>query len=1590
MRPGGPSSVPEGFEGSLGDARDTSRECWKCKKREQEHTSPRKREQRRRETRPRTAAAAAAAQPQGTPVQAHAHTKATPTASPHQHLTPPSASLGSPSMHSSNPKVRNSPSANTQSSPKSKQEAMVRSPPVMSPSSAAQMDSKLPNQGKQGGTGGQSQPSPCDTKTMSGSHASKGPQGAMANLGLKNGQGLNSGNGAKGKVKRERSTSVESFEQRDTGTPNNELEQKDPGIRAKRMCVAERRQPYSGTDWCSGGESDEDDPGFFNCNSSDVKPQDSGSLPSANAGISRSSTPSHNAVGGQNAISETASSQKASSKVVYVFTTEMANKAADAVITGHADTIITYHMKNISNAKGDKPHLPVNNQMGPLRNEPKPMQQGAATPQAAHPSEQNHQLGAKVPQPGQQPPNQPAQSQQQPPGAKPGGLTQDGAMSGPMDAKSLPSSSPHNTTPQDGTSSSQPSCTPGPQSTFPSLEPPKGGDPKLTAQHHQQLANEIMSSMGDNPEGLSQEQLEHRERSLQTLRDIQRMLFPDDKDMTAMGQGNPGAPPPNAGMMEGMPKKPEPGPLQAMMAQSQNLGKPGPVSRPEGPNFGPPSHRDMPFSPDELGPPPPGPPMNSHPGPEHGDHMTPEQMAWLKLQQEFYEEKKRKQEQMQHRPMSDMMLHQHGPRGMIRGPPPPYQMNPGEVWGPGGPEPFPDQMNMGPRGMGPPHHMQRMPGFPGMMNPDIDGGPNPMPRPGMNWPDDMPKMGDGRGFLPGQGVFGGPGGRGERFPNPQSVQEAMFQQGMGDKQQMGLPPGMVMDMNRMMGNQRPMDPGNNNGGGAMFPRMPVEGPMSPSSRMEFKGLGRDMGEFGMGPGNMNMNLKDMHLNVNVGPNPQMMPSKMREPPMNMSPEEIMKMRQGGGGPPSENMGPQQKMLQGPPFPDQSQPGDFNMGPGRHFPGMPQGPGNMRGPRGEQPFGPEQRTNPGGNGRLGHMPPAQPPNSAGLGSGPSPNQRNLGRKPSDLSVQAGPVNSPSVNPLKSPTLRQVQSPMLGSPSGNLKSPQTPSQLAGMLSAPSAAAAAAAAASIKSPPMMGSAGASPVHLKSPSLPAPSPGWTSSPKPPMQSPGIPQSNKPPLSMTSPNMMGNVEPGGNGPPSAPPSNNSSGPPSSMGLPGSLPSGSPYAMPPEPTLSQNPLSIMMSRMSKFAMPSSTPLYHDAIKTVASSDDDSPPARSPNLPPMNNSMTGIPVNHHPRMMAPNSSGHMPSLSPMGMNAMGSQPHSHNMPNQMPSPNPMGPNMPPHSGPMGPGMMPHGMMMPPVSQEPGMGNSQMIPQGRMGFPHRQQGFPPGQSPPQQVPFQHNGPGHQGGFPHGMGFPGEGGPLGRLGNMPHGPAGEPGMCKSGGPGGQESFGNMPGVFNDADLHEVIRPGASGIPEFDLSRIIPSEKPSQTLSYFPRGEAPGGKPPHPSGPPGFGQMQGMMAEGNPRMGLPMGGMGGPPGPGHMGPQDMPMGNPGHNPMRPAGFMPQGMMGPQHRMLSPAQPGMPGQPGMMGGPGMVQGKERGPMYNHPGPVGSPNMMVPLHGITGPQQTMMMPPQMRPRGMAADMGMGFNPGPGNPGNLMF
>ncbi|EMP34791.1 B-cell CLL/lymphoma 9 protein, partial [Chelonia mydas] len=1292
------------------------------------------------------------------------------------------------------------------SSPKSKQEVMVRPPTVMSPSGNPQLDSKFSNPGKQGGSTSQSQPSPCDPK--SGGHPPKVLPGP-------------------------------------------------------------------------------------DCNSADhMKTQDSQHTPHSvtpsTASAPRSSTPSH----GLTATSEPASGQKTPSKVVYVFSTEMANKAAEAVLKGQAETIVSFHIQNISNSKAERNTLPLNTQVSALRNETKPLPQPQPQPHASQ--EHNPPQNAKIqPTPPVSAPASKSAGPQCP-------MDQD---SPGVESKVMSVGSPANSTPLQTEGFGQ-SSTPNNRAVSPVSQGSNSSnaDPKGPTQ---QVPGGDPSSLGENPDGLSQEQLEHRERSLQTLRDIQRMLFPDEKEFTG---GQSGGPQQNSGVLDGPQKKPE-GPIQAMMAQSQSLGK-GPGPRTDGgAPFGPQGHRDMPFSPDEMVPPS----LNSQSGPigpDHLDHMTPEQVAWLKLQQEFYEEKRRKQEQVvvQQCSLQDMMVHQHGPRGVVRGPPPPYQMTPGEGWGPGGPESFADGMNVShslpPRGMAPhpnmPGSQMRLPGFAGMMNPDMDSPsvPNPTSRPGLSgvsWPEDVPKIPDGRNFPPSQGVFSGPG-RGERFPNPQGLPEEIFQQQLAEKQ-LGLPPGLSIEgirpgieMNRMIPSQRHMEPGNN----PIFSRMPVEGPLSPSRGDFPKGMppqigpGREL-EFGMGPGSMK---GDISLNVSMGSNPSMIPQKMRE--AGVGPEEMMKLRPGV----SEMLSSQQKMVSLP-FGEHPQQ-EYGMGP-RPFLPMSQGPGgglrNLR-----EQIGPDQRT----NNRLSHMPPlplntTSNPNS--LNTAP-PVQRSLGRKPLDISVAASQVHSPGINPLKSPTMRQ--------------------------------------------------------------------------PPLQSPGIPPNHKASLTMSSPAMLGNVESGG-----PPPSTVSQSAP--VTLPGNLPSSSPYTMPPEPTLSQNPLSIMMSRMSKFAMPSSTPLYHDAIKTVASSDDDSPPARSPNLPPMNN-LPGMGINsQNPRISGPNPVGPMPTLSPMGM----TQPLSHT--NQMPSPNAMGPSIPPHGVPVGPGLMSHNPMMGHGSQDP-----PMVPQGRLGFP---QGFPPVQSPPQQVPFPHNGPsGGQGNFPAGMGFHGEG-PLGRPTNLPQSST-DPALCKTGGPGGPDSFtvlGNMPSVFTDPDLQEVIRPGATGIPEFDLSRIIPSEKPSQTLQYFPRGEVPGRKQPQGPGP-GFSHMQGMIGEQTPRMGLALPGMG---GPGPVGTADIPLGTapsmPGHNPMRPPAFLQQGMMGPHHRMMSPAQTAMPGQPTLMSNPvaavGMIPGKDRAPagLYSHPGPVGSPGMMMSMQGMMGPQQNIMIPPQMRPRGMAADVGMGgFSQGPGNPGNMMF
>lgn len=69
------------------------------------------------------------------------------------------------------------------------------------------------------------------------------------------------------------------------------------------------------------------------------------------------------------------------------------------------------------------------------------------------------------------------------------------------------------------------------------------------------------------------------------------------------------------------------------------------------------------------------------------------------------------------------------------------------------------------------------------------------------------------------------------------------------------------------------------------------------------------------------------------------------------------------------------------------------------------------------------------------------------------------------------------------------------------------------------------------------------------------------------------------------------------PPRSSSSTP---ISQPGSVNANMPFASSPKSLPPQNPLSLM-SQMSKYAIPSSTPLYHEAIKNIASSDDEMMP-----------------------------------------------------------------------------------------------------------------------------------------------------------------------------------------------------------------------------------------------------------------------------------------------------------------------------------------------------------------------------------------------------
>lgn len=440
-----------------------------------------------------------------------------------------------------------------------------------------------------------------------------------------------------------------------------------------------------------------------------------------------------------------------------------------------------------------------------------------------------------------------------------------------------------------------------------------------------------------------------------------------------------------------------------------------------------------------------------------------------------------------------------------------------------------------------------------------------------------------------------------------------------------------------------------------------------------------------------------------------------------------------------------------------------------------------------------------------------------------------------------------------------------------------------------------------------------------------------------------------------------------------------------------------------------MSQMSKYAMPSSTPLYHDAIKTIATSDDEMLPDR-PLLSGVSiGGNMGNPQTSQILVSQGSIGPHSDPQSPMGLVSQGQQHLSHDASGSvLSSPNHMGmPVM--NSAMMGVGA-PDGMgpcNVSPISQNQmaGFPRIQPPPHGPMHSPigGMSQNFSQSNEdilPPQQLHMLGKGHPHQ---------------------RPSHPS--------------DSFASLP-MGDGPDLSEVIRPTHTGIPEFDLSRIIPSDKPSSTLQYFPKSEPhqnphqgppsqqptpqqllkhlSSSGPPHSSGPssnPHLANLQNMMAEqqlpphpshGGIRqsMGIHQGGTRGMVSTGGMGP----MCPPGHM-MGRTSMVPQQQLQQQQAMMANSllhHPSNP-YPGMMSSQQhphnlmaqqnimMMQAKQRsmsipGDPFGPQGPLMSPQgpMMAPSH----PQSGMMGPQSLRQRGMSLDSPIGY--GPGGMANMPF
>ncbi|XP_034556588.1 B-cell CLL/lymphoma 9-like protein [Notolabrus celidotus] len=1469
-----------------------------------------------------------------------------------------------------------------------------------------------------------------------GSHGVKPNQISPGNPGLKAVSQSVSGVGGmlKTKSKRERSVSIDSGDSRNAIPPAVETDAKGEGVmRSKRRCVLEKKQPYSGDEWCSGPDTEEDEDKPHT-----AAPRECG-LAGPIQGLSDRlsaapmSEPGAAVMGCSVGPVLKAEPPPPSQQVVYVFTTSLANSAAEAVIKGQADSILLFHQQNVPRTKLEQSH-----QSGKLSNLPEKVNSSSSPPTGTPKSQSGTPRPASA---GVGGPMHPAGTP-----SSAGHSDNESPQTRPCGASSNNSSVAHKS--EGGSANTSAGPIPGPvdgQGTggtnLPVATLSPSGSPSILSAHLQSEAGQ-RASQGSS-DCLSKEQLEHRERSLQTLRDIERLLLrsgagggPGDPvnsnnngsnnasnlnnnnntDRSVMledndnGTNNSGKImsgnmlPSALAPMGGMKKYEEP--LQSIISQTQSLGGPPLDSPPMD------SHHNLPQHPHHQ----------MSPGVDMGpllglDGLTPEQMAWRKLQEEYYLEKRRQQEiqpptHPQHlRMMSEMGMH--GGHVMMRGPPPPYHSKPGDQqWGPGnmmgggmgGNVRMMDMHQEGPRGPRFIGQMQRGPpgggAFPGNTGGvlSMEGlGPQRPNRPGMIWIDDMPNnMGGGGPF---HGCY--PGGPPQHLQGDLDhllTREEMCRI-MEKRQLQGLP---RFELERLVKQQQQGNLGSriiDNSGGPDFTNLGMGRgpPLNRGDPIDFPGSREMMGSPGAGPqmrdlvdsplgGNLTMN---MNQQMNVHQQQQIMLSqKLRGGPPGggplaemFSPGEISRIRAAQNG-----RGVNKGMIPGPDGPFQFP----NQGP---FSG-----GQVEGPYLQQPgpdmFGPDQQSpnQMGGTSRLSHMPMHGGLRGADLGP----------RHPSDLSINVHPLTSPSVPPshqLKSPSLNQEPSPLLPSPSApGLKSPSQMSSAGHHPPLPPPSRAGTPSSSMKSPQIMGSSNlvlhspsASPGRLKSPAMALGSPGWAS-PKTALPSPGGPISGK----VVGNGGGGSVETGQ----SLPPRSSNSTPISQPGMP--------FTSSPDAPPSQNPLSLIMSQMSKYAMPSSTPLYHDAIKTIATSDDEMLPER-PLLSGV--SIGGNMVNPQTSqiLVSQGSVGpHSDPQSPMGIVSHGQQHMSHDASGPvLSSPNHMG--MPTMNSAMMGGGTPDGMgpcNVSPISQNQmtGFSRIQQPPHGPMHSPigGMSQNFSQSNEdilPSQQLHLISKGHPHQ--------------------RTPH---------------PSDSFSSLT-MGDGPDLSEVIRPSHTGIPEFDLSRIMPSDKPSSTLQYFPKSEPhqnphhgppsqqptpqqllkqlSSSGPPHGSGPssnPHLANLQNMMAEqhlvphpshGGIRqsMGIPQGGSRGMVPGGGMGS----MCPPGHM-MGRTGMVPQQLQQQQAMMANsllhhPQNP----YPGMMSSQQhphnlmaqqnimMMQAKQRsmsmpGDPFGPQGPLMSPQ--GPMMGPSHPQSGMTGPQALRQRGMSLDSPIGY--GPGGMANMPF